>query len=102
MAYDVVSPLGRPVVADLSEMAAVKSHASGTIGFVWDQLFYGDRMFELWKGGLSKLWPGVGFAGPAEFGNIHDEQFDESTGIERLKSNLRQHGVTGAVIGVGA
>ena len=102
MEYDVISPLGETVVAELSEMEAVTSHVSGRIGFIWDQLFYGDRMFALWKEGLSKLWPGVVFAGPDEFGNIHDEQFDEGTGIARLKRNLRRSGVTGAVVGVGA
>ena len=99
---DVVWPLGGRELATSTVIESTDMAGSARrIGFAWDLLFRGDRMWTLIQSELGRLWPDAVFVGPEEFGNIHDRAGDDISN-ERLTLAIREHKVSAVIVGVGA
>jgi hypothetical protein len=97
---EVVAPDGRrgglPEAALAPRLADLEGR---TIAFVWDHIFRGDEMFDVFVQEASSRFRAVGHA---EFGNIHGTADEEQRAIEELPEQLRAHRVDAVVVGVGA
>lgn len=102
--YAVVSPSGRrAAVAERTPLAPRLPDLSGrTVAFVWDHVFKGDRMFDLFRDEATRRFPGVRFVAHEEFGNIHGNRQEEEEAVALLPQRLRAYRVDAAVVGVGA
>lgn len=100
--YETVWPLSVQRQQSRTTVTSNEDMNQARIAFVWDNLFYGDRMFELIRGELSRRWPQASFVGHEEFPDIHGTDFDETGGTDQLLSALSKHEATGVVVAVGA
>jgi hypothetical protein len=100
--YDVVWPLGRAHVTEIRPSDRPADLSATRVAFVWDYLFKGDQMFTAIQEHLSARFPGAGYAGYAEFGNIHGSDQEEQANLDALPARLRAARVDSVVIGVGA
>jgi hypothetical protein len=98
---NVLWPSGSRAAANATVARSSGGLAGSRVGFAWDQLFHGDRMWELIKEELGSRFPDVTFVGPDEFGNFHDK-FTDDVGNERLKELMLKHEIRSAIVGVGA
>ena len=99
--FDVVWPLGNRPRTEVVAQRGNKGLARARIGFAWDYLFHGDRMWALIKEEFRRRWPDITLVGPDEFGNFHDK-FDPDVNGERLKNRMRELRIDAAIVGVGA
>jgi hypothetical protein len=98
---DVVWPLGNRQ-AGTSVVKQVRAQVGDArVGFAWDLLFHGDRMWDLIQAELTRRWPDITFVGPDEFGNFHDKTIDDVSNAT-LTERMRAHEISAAIIGVGA
>ena len=100
--YDVVWPLGRSRVEEVAANKRPADLSGKTIGFIWDYLFKGPEMFEMFKAQLSAKFPGVRYVDYQVFGNIHGSDAEEKANLGALPERLREHGVDAVVVAVGA
>lgn len=100
--YDVVWPLGRSRVEEVAANERPADLSGKTIGFIWDYLFKGPEMFEMFKAQLSAKFPGVRYVDYQVFGNIHGSDAEEKANLGALPERLREHGVDAVVVAVGA
>lgn len=98
---DVVWPLGKRVSVKPTVKRKNEGLSRARIGFAWDELFHGDRMWKIIQEELANRWPDITFVGPDEFPNYHDK-FSDDVANEGLKQKMLEHEITGAIIGVGA
>jgi hypothetical protein len=98
--FEVVIPFGRQRQPGLAPAPPIGSLARKRVGFVWDQLFDGDLVFDAIAGELDRSFDGVEFIGYQDFGDIHGA--DENNVLEALPGRLQQHRVDALVVGVGA
>ncbi len=98
--FEVVIPFGRQRRPTLEAAPPISGLAHKRLGFVWDQLFSGDLLFDAIAAELSRSFEGMVFIGHEEFGDIHGA--DEKSVLEALPSRLQQHLVDVLVVGVGA
>ncbi|TPE47326.1 UGSC family (seleno)protein [Amaricoccus solimangrovi] len=97
--YEVVWPRGRQF-KDGSRLARRLQTLEGkTIAQLWDWIFKGDKMFEVWERELKKRYPGVSFVDWREFGEIHGH--NERKVLESLPEKFARFGVDAALVGVG-
>lgn len=100
--YHVVWPLGEQE-GDQRPLSARPESLDGlTIGFVWDYIFKGDRMFEHVKGRVRDTCTDVSFVDYPAFGNIHGTDVEEHANVNALPQRLKELNVDLAVVGVGA
>lgn len=99
--HHVVWPLGRSRI-DVVEAGNPLSGLEGkSIGFIWDDVFHGDVMFDVIRDRLRQETGGhVTFVGHEMFGNVHGP--DEVAVIKALPAKLQEAQVDGVVVGVGA
>jgi hypothetical protein len=69
-----------------------------TVAQLWDWVFKGDKMYEVWERELPKRFPGIKFVSWREFGEIHGA--NEHDVLAQLPDKLRQHGVDAVICGV--
>lgn len=98
--FEVVIPIGRQRQPGLEPSAAINGLAHKRVGFVWDQLFSGDLIFDTIADELGRSFEGLEFIGYEQFGDIHGA--DEKRVLEALPELLQQHRVNGLVVGIGA
>jgi hypothetical protein len=98
--FEVVIPFGRRRQPGLVPAPPIEGLAHKRVGFVWDQLFDGDLVFDAIAGELGRSFDGLEFIGYEAFGDIHGA--DEKHVLEALPSRLQQHRVNALVVGVGA
>ncbi len=99
-AYDVVWPLAPRARRALRPAPRPDGLNGKTIGFLWNGLFKGDRMFELMKEVLAQRAPDARFVDWDAFGNIHGA--DEREVMARIPDALRDLGVDVVVAAVGS
>jgi hypothetical protein len=100
--YDVVWPLGRTQVEEVSANARLDDLSGKTIAFIWDFLFKGPEMFEIFKEHLSAAFPGVRYVDYQIFGNIHGSDTEEKANLAAMPMRLHDNRVDAAIIAVGA
>jgi hypothetical protein len=100
--YDVVWPLGRSRIEEVTANERPQDLSTATIAFVWDYLFKGPEMFEIIQEHLSALHPGVRFVDYSVFGNMHGTDAEEKAVLDAMPDRLREHRVDAAVVAVGA
>lgn len=70
-----------------------------TVAQLWDWVFKGDKMFEIWERELARLYPTINFVSWREFGEIHGA--NEHAVLEALPQKLKEHKVDAVIVGVG-
>jgi hypothetical protein len=98
--FEVVIPFGRQRPPRLQPAAPLTGLSDMRVGFVWDQLFSGDLIFDAIAAELGQLYDGMEFVGYEEFGDIHGAH--EKRVLEALPSRLQQHRIDALVVGIGA
>lgn len=98
--FRVVWPLGRTVVRPIKPSDAISSLAGKTVGFLWDGVYKGDKMFSIIRKKMEERHPGVKFVDHAVFGNTHGPNAREI--LKALPVVLRQQGCDVVISGVGA
>ncbi|WP_250518410.1 hypothetical protein [Caballeronia sp. ATUFL_M1_KS5A] len=97
--YEVVWPSGRQFI-DGSRLARRLDTLEGkVVAQLWDWIFKGDKMFEVWERELKKRYPGITFIGWREFGEIHGH--NERKVLDELPEKFSKFGVDAALVGVG-
>ncbi|MFC1933942.1 hypothetical protein ACFLXX_02155 [Chloroflexota bacterium] len=97
--YEVVWPRGKKVVENVRFARRLDTLEGKTIGFLWDWIFHGDKMFPVIEKELSKRYPGVKFVGYEEFGSTHGGR--ESENIAALPDKFKQNKCDAVMSGVG-
>jgi hypothetical protein len=98
--FEVVIPFGLQRQSGLEPAAPIAGLARKRLGFVWDQLFSGDLIFDTIADELGRSFEDLEFIGYEQFGDIHGA--DEKRVLEALPDLLQQHRVDGLVVGIGA
>jgi hypothetical protein len=98
--FEVVIPFGRQRQPALLPAEALNQLSHKRVGFVWDQLFSGDLIFDAIAAELGHSFDGMEFVAYDQFGDIHGA--DEKRVLEALPSRLQQHRVDALVVGIGA
>lgn len=97
--YDVVWPRG-PQFKDGARLARRLETLEGkTVAQLWDWIFKGDKMFDVWERELKKRYPGINFISWREFGEIHGH--NEKAALDELEEKFKKFGVDAALVGVG-
>ncbi|TPE47487.1 hypothetical protein FJM51_19940 [Amaricoccus solimangrovi] len=66
---------------------------------LWDWVFKGDIMFDVWERELKARYPNITFVSWREFGEIHGA--NEHKVLEELPQKLKDFGVDAVICGVG-
>lgn len=100
--YEVVWPLARTHDDEQPTTQADRlTDLSGRkVGFIWDNLFNGDEIFDAVKAEMEDRYTDVSFVGWETYGNIHAANEDEI--VAELPLVLHRTGVDAVVVGVGA
>jgi hypothetical protein len=102
-AFAVVAPGGRRGGLPKAALAPRPSSLEGlTVGFVWDHIFRGDEMFEIFAEHARERFGDFRIVDHAAFGEIHGTAEEERKALEELPELLRAHRVDAVVVGVGA
>ncbi len=97
--YKVVWPSGRQV-HDGHQLAKRLDDLNGkTVAQLWDWVFKGDKMFDIWERELAAKYPDIKFISWREFGEIHGA--NEHAVLEALPAKLKEHDVDAVIVGVG-
>ncbi|ODT83712.1 MAG: hypothetical protein ABS76_02005 [Pelagibacterium sp. SCN 64-44] len=97
--YEVVWP-GSARMLDGAKLAKRLDGLAGkTVAQLWDWVFKGDKMFEIWERELARLYPTIKFVSWREFGEIHGA--NEHAVLEALPGKLKEHNVDAVIVGVG-
>lgn len=97
--YEVVWPLGR-LTKEVLGGHRLPDPTGKKIGFVWDYVFRGDRMWDVIKEDLAERYDGLSFVDWEVFGNTHGH--DEAQVVAALPELLREMEVDAVIAGVGA
>ena len=98
--FEVLAPVGAPRQSKAPTAPGLGDLSNKRIGFVWDSLFQGDRLFGVIALELSKQFDGLQTVGHETFGDIHGP--DERRVLAELPTRLREHRIDGVVAGIGA
>lgn len=96
---EVVWPSGRRIHQGHKLAKRLDSLEGKTVAQLWDWVFKGDKMFEIWERELSKLYPGIKHISWKEFGEIHGA--NEHAVLEALPEKLKEYNVDAVIVGVG-
>lgn len=98
--FRVVWPLGRTVVRPIKLSSPIPSLTGKTVGFLWDGVYKGDKMFSIIRTRLEERYSGVRFVDCTVFGNTHGPDAREI--LKALPVALREQGCDVVISGVGA
>jgi hypothetical protein len=97
--YRVVWPAGRRL-HNGHQMARRLDDLNGkVVAQLWDWVFKGDQMFDIWERELARQYPDVKFVSWRAFGEIHGA--NEHKVLAELPALLKQHKVDAVICGVG-
>jgi hypothetical protein len=104
-AYEVVSPLGEPVVTMIPMAPRLETLEGKTIGEIWNGGFRGDESFPIIEKLLRERYPTVKLIPYAEFSlttiaSFHPEQKEKT--LETLRAELKEKGCDAVITGNGA
>jgi hypothetical protein len=97
--YQVVWPRGRQFKKGARLAKRLDSLEGKVVAQLWDWVFKGDKMYDVWERELTKRYPGIKFISWREFGEIHGA--NEHKVLEELPTKLKQYGVDAVICGVG-
>jgi hypothetical protein len=97
--YDVVWPRGKRVDVGGKLAKRLKSLEGKVVAELWDWIFKGDVIFDVFEKELAKKYPGIKFVSWREFGEIHGA--NEKAVLEALPTKLKEFGVDAVICGVG-
>ncbi|RDW12928.1 hypothetical protein DIE28_11035 [Paracoccus thiocyanatus] len=97
--YDVVWPSGRQMHQGHRLAKRLDTLEGKTVAQLWDWVFKGDIMFDIWEREMTKLYPGIKFVSWREFGEIHGA--NEHEVLEALPQKLKDFNVDAVIVGVG-
>ena len=102
--YEVVSPLGEPVVEMISMAPRWPTLEGKTIGEIWNGGFRGDETFPIIERLLKERYPSVKFIPYREFplvtiASLHPEQKEET--LKKLREELKKKRCDAVITGNG-
>ena len=97
--YDVVWPQGRQLKDGARLARRLDTLEGKTVAQLWDWIFKGDKMFDVWERELTKRYPGIKFISWRNFGEIHGH--NEREALAELEKKFKEYGVDAALVGVG-
>ncbi|NWF53697.1 MAG: hypothetical protein HXY45_02760 [Syntrophaceae bacterium] len=102
--YEVVSPLGEPVVKQVSMAPRLQTLEGKTIGEIWNGGFRGDESFPMIEKMLQERYPTVKMIPYIEFplvtiASLHPETKTKT--LQVLRSKLKEKGCDAAIVGNG-
>lgn len=100
--YSVVWPLGRLETQPTWLAPRPSDLANKRVALIWDHVFRGDDMFEIFREEVSARHPGMTFVDHKVFGNTHGSVAEEHDALGNLGERLRAHEIDAAIVGVGA
>jgi hypothetical protein len=103
--YEVVSPLGDPVVAMITMAPRLDTLEGKTIGELWNGGFRGDESFPIIEKLLQERYPTVKLIPYTEFSvstiaSLHPEEKEKT--LEALRTELKEKGCDAVITGNGA
>jgi hypothetical protein len=98
-AYEVVWPRGKRFDSGAKLAKRLDTLEGKVVAELWDWIFKGDIMFEVFEKELAKRYPGIKFVSWREFGEIHGA--NEHAVLEALPTKLKEFGVDAVICGVG-
>jgi len=103
--YEVVSPLGEPVVKMITMAPRLDTLEGKTIGAIWNRGFRGDETFPIIEKMLRERFPTVKLIPYTEFplvtiASLHPEEKEKT--LEALRAVLQEKGCDAVITGNGA
>lgn len=98
-AYEVVWPRGKRTEVSGKLAKRLDSLEGKVIAELWDWIFKGDALFDVFEKELGKRYPGIKFVSWKEFGEIHGA--NEKEVLAALPEKLKQFNVDAVICGVG-
>jgi hypothetical protein len=103
-AYEVVSPLGNPVVNRIAMAPRLDTLEGKTIGEIWNGGFRGDESFPIIEKMLRERYPTVKLIPHTEFplvsiASFHPEKKKKT--LEDLRAKMKEKGCDAVIIGNG-
>jgi hypothetical protein len=95
----VVWPRGRWAKTGAKLAKRLDTLEGKVVAELWDWVFKGDKMYEIWRRELKERYPGISFVSWREFGEIHGA--NEHAVLAELPDKLRSFGVDAVICGVG-
>lgn len=98
-AFEVVWPRGQRIDSGARLAKRLETLEGKVVAELWDWIFKGDILFDVWEQELAKRYPGIKFISWKEFGEIHGA--NEKEVLASLPEKFKQFGVDAAIVGVG-
>ena len=98
-AYEVVWPRGKMTEAGGKLAKRLDTLEGKVVAELWDWIFKGDVLFDVFEEELAQRYPGVQFVSWKEFGEIHGA--NEAEVLAALPEKLKQFNVDALICGVG-
>jgi len=98
-AYEVVWPRGKMFEISAKLAKRLDTLEGKVVCELWDWIFKGDLVFEVFERELAKRYPGIQFVSWKEFGEIHGA--DEKEVLESLPEKLKKFNCDAVICGVG-
>jgi len=103
-AYEVVSPLGEPVMTRIAMGPRLNTLEGKTIGEIWNGGFRGNESFPMIERMLRERYPTIRIIPYSEFplatvASFHPEKKKET--LEALRAKLREKGCDAVIVGNG-
>ena len=97
--YEVVWPSGKRTEAGAKLANRLGTLEGKVVAELWNWIFKGDVLFEVFEEELTKLYPGIKFINWKKFGEIHGS--NEAEALAALPEKLKQFNVDAVICGVG-
>jgi len=97
--YEVVWPCGKRCDSGARLAKRLDTLEGKVVCELWDWIFKGDVIFEVFENELAKRYPGIKFVSWKEFGEIHGA--NEKEVLAALPEKLKQFGCDAVICGVG-
>lgn len=97
--YEVVWPSGKSSKAGGKLAKRLDTLEGKVVCELWDWIFKGDVLFDVFEKELAKRYPGIRFVSWREFGEIHGA--DEKEVLAALPEKLKQFNCDAVICGVG-
>ena len=97
--FKVVWPRSRQIKTGARLAKRLDTLEGKTVAQLWDWVFKGDKMYDVWERELAKRYPGIKFVSWREFGEIHGA--NEHEVLAQLPHKLKEFGVDAVICGVG-
>ncbi|MFC1986680.1 hypothetical protein ACFLWC_06840 [Chloroflexota bacterium] len=99
MMYEVVWPSSKKVVEGVHFAKRLDTLKGKTVGFLWNGIFHGDKMFPVIEKELAKRYPNIKFVEHGEFGLTYAEK--EADVLNNLPDSLKKNKCDAIISGIG-